>query len=192
MAVSTRRERHEILLVRVKAGKIEQMRTIKLQHGCVGLAHRGGHLYISDWTALHVYDMASGQSRQLYIDWTGEYTVTSSAVSLDGSQIYITNRYNHQLITLNKDGTKLSTLTHPELQYPTHVRITPQGHMFVSCADLGTVVQVVTRDGKKTVKTLAGTRNYLTKPVSLYFISSNNMLVVGQFGNNNIVELRLK
>ena len=192
VAVDNLKDRHEILLVRVKAGKIEHTRTIKLQHRCLGLAHCGGHLYISDWTALHVYDMASGQSRQLYIDWTGEYPVHRCAVSPDGSQIYITNRNKHQLIILNKDGTKLSTLTHPELQCPYYVHVTPQGHLFVSCVDLGTVVQVVTRDGKKTVKTLAGTRNYLTKPVSLYFISSNSTLVVRQFENDNIIELRLK
>jgi len=71
------KDRHEILLVCVKAGKIEHMRIIKLQHRCIGLAHRGGHLYVNDNTALHVYDMVGGQDRQLYSDRTGGPLLTA-------------------------------------------------------------------------------------------------------------------
>jgi len=192
VAVDDHKDRHEILLVRVKAGKIEHMRTIKFQHRCIGVVHHNGHLYISDSTALHVYDMVGGQDRQVYSDRAWEYTVTSCAVSPDGSQIYIINLDHHQLIILNKNGKKLSTLTRPELKNPYCDHITPQGHLFVSCCTLGTVVQVVEEDGKKTVKTLARWINFLILPISLCFNSSNNTLVVGQFGNNNIVELKLK
>jgi len=192
VAVDDDEDRHEILLVRVKAGKIEHMRTIELQHGCVALAHHGGHLYISNFTALYVYDMAGGQDKQLYSDRTGGTTVNSCAVSPDGSQLIITAQSKHQLTTLNTDGKKLSTLTHPELQYPSSVHITPQGHLFLCSATLGTVMQVVKRDGKKTVKSLAGRKNYLTKPESVCFNSSNSTLVVGQIGNDNIVEIKLK
>jgi len=168
------------------------MKTIKLQQTCRGLAHHGGHLYVTTGTALHVYDMmAGGQSRQLYSDETGMYTVTRCAVSPDRSRIYITNYACHQLIILNKDGTTLSTLTHSELQYPVNPHVTAQGHVFVICDDLYTVVQVTEKNNQQTVTTLAGKNNGLTVPRSLCFIS-NNLLLVGQRDDDNIVELKLK
>jgi len=189
VTVDNLKDRHEILLVRVKAGKIEQMRTIKCQHPCGGLAHHGGHLYITAKTALHVYDMAGDHGRQLYSDETGKYTVNRCAVSSDGSQIYITNSTHHQLITLKKDGTTLSTLTHPDLHTPVTPHVTPQGHVFVTCWN--TVVQVTEKNNQQTVTTLAGENNGLTVPVSLCF-NSNNSLLVGQINDDNIVELKLK
>jgi len=191
VTVDDYKDRHEILLVRIKAGKIEPMKTIKCQHTCRGLAYHGAHLYVTTLTALHVYDMAGGQGRQLNIDETGEYTVYSCAVSPDGSLIYITNYTHHQLITLNKDGTKLSTLTHPELRLPSSPHVTAQGHVFVTCREQNTVVQVTEKNNQQTVTTLAGENNGLTKPWSLCF-NSNDSLVVGQSYNDNIVELKLK
>jgi len=183
---------HEILLVRVHAGKIEQKRTIKLQHTCDGLARHGDHLYIATGTALYVFDMVLGHDRQLYSDETGSVTVCRCAVSPDGSRIYVTNFDHHQLITLNKDGTTLSTLTHPELKDPACVHVSPRGHVFVSCPKLGTVVQVsMQEDATQTVTTLAGEKNELTEPFSLCFNSSSNTLVVGQW-DDTIVELKLK
>jgi len=191
VTVDDGKDRHEILLVRIKAGKIKLMKTIKCQHPCGGLAHHGGHLYVTTNTALHEYDMAGGQGRQLYSDETGQYTVTSCAVSSDGSRIYITNYACHQLITLNKDGTTLSTLTHPELHYPATPHVTAQGHVFIRCRELNTVVQVTEKNNQQTVTTLAGEKNGLTSPYSLCF-SSNNSLLVSQVNDDNIVELKLK
>jgi len=71
VTVDDLKDRHEILRVRVKAGKIEQMRTIKLNYSSAGLAHHGDHLYVTTGTALHVYDMAGGQDRQLYSNKKG-------------------------------------------------------------------------------------------------------------------------
>jgi len=191
VTVDHKEDRHEILLVRVKAGKIEQMKTIKLQHTCRGLAHHGGHLYVTAGTALHVYDMAGGQGRQLYSDKNGKVTVARCAVSPDGSRIYITNVTLHQLITLNKDGTTLSTLTHPELQYPVTPHVTAQGHVFMTCFGQKTVVQVTEKNNQQTVTTLAGKNNGLSEPVSLCF-NSNGSLVVCQLNNDSTVELKLK
>jgi len=191
VAVDDGKDRHEILLVRVKAGKIEQTRTIKCQHPCRGLAHHGGQLYVTTGTALYVYDMAGGQGRQLYSDKNGKITVARCAVSPDGSRIYITNFTHHQLITLNKDGTTLSTFTHPELRYPVTPHVTSQGHVFVTCDRQNSVVQVTEKNNQQTVTTLAGENNGLTKPLSLCF-NSNNSLLVGQFDNDNIVELKLE
>jgi len=191
VAVDGGKGRHEILLVRIKAGKIEQMNTIKLQHRCGGLAHHGGQLYVTTNTALHMYDMAGGQGRQLYSDETGKYTFTRCAVSPDGSRIYITNATHHKLITLNKDGTTLSTLTHPELQFPSSPHVTAHGHVFVTCHRRNTVVQVTEKNNQQTVTTLAGGKNGLTSPRSLCFYS-NDSLLVGQWDNDNIVELKLK
>jgi len=190
VTVDDTKDRHEILLVRVKAGKIEHMRTIKLHHSSAGLAHHDDHLYVTTCTALHVYDMAGGQGRQLYSDETGQDTVTRCAVSSDGSRIYITN-FTHQLITLNKDGTTLSTLTHPDMHNPATPHVTAQGHVFVTCWERNTVVQVTEKNNQQTVTTLAGANNGLTEPWSLCFYS-NTSLLVGQCDNDNIVELKLK
>jgi len=185
--------RHEIHLFRVRSGGLMKTRTIKLQHRCIELAHHSGNLYITTDTSLHVYNISSGQGRQLYSDETGEYTVFRCAVSTDGSRIFITNITHDQLITLNKDGTKLSTLTHPELQDPWDAHVTSLGHMFVSCGVLNTVVQVVgMKDGTQTVKPLTGKKEKLAGPRALCFNSSTNTLVVGLFENDNIVELQLK
>jgi len=191
VAVIDGKDRHEILLVRVKAGKIEEMKTIKLQHTCGGLAHHGSYLYVAARTALHVYDMAGGQGRQLYRDKKGGNTVHRCAVSSDGSRIYITNATHHQLITLNKDGTTLSTLTHPDLLDPSSPHVTPHGHVFVTCYRQDTVVQVIEKNNQQTVTTLTGKNNGLTVPYSLCF-NSNGSLLVGQLPNDNIVELKLK
>jgi len=191
VAVYDGKDRREILLVRVKAGKIEHMRTIKCQHFCGGLVHHRGHLYVTTCTSLHVYDMADDQGRQLYSDETGKYTVNRCAVSPDGSRIYITNYTCNQLITLDKDGTTLSTLTHPELRCPATPHVTPQGHVFVTCCRRNTVVQVTEKNNQQTVTTLAGENNGLTRPCSLCFYS-NTSLLVGQWDDDNIVELKLK
>ena len=187
------KKRHEIHLFRIRSGGLMKTRIIDLSYQCRGLAHHSRNLYITTNTSLHVYNISSGQGRQLYSDETAEYTVYRCAVSPDGSRIYITNYSHHQLITLNKDGTKLSTLTHPELQDPRDVHVTSRGHMFVSCFDVNTVVQVVgMKDGTQTVKPLTGKKEKLAGPRALCFNSSTNTLVVGLFENDNIVELQLK
>jgi len=164
------------------------MRTIKCQHPCSGLAHHGGQLYVTTGTALHVYDMAGGQGRQLYSDKKGKNTVVRCAVSSDGSRIYITNSSLHQL---NKVGTTLSTLTHPDLQYPSSPHVTAHGHEFVTCYLQDTVVQVTEKNNQQTVTTLAGWNNGLTVPWSLCFYS-NTSLLVGLIDDDIIVELKLK
>jgi len=187
------KDRHEIHFFRVRSETLLKTRTIKLQHPCIGLSHSSGALYITTNTDLHVYNIASDQSKKLYSDKTGLYTVHKCAVSPDGSRIYITNPTHDQLITLNKDGTKLSTLTHPELKYPTDAHVTSQGHVFVSCCDLHTVVQVaVMNDGKQTVTPLAGKGEGLNEPTSLCFNSSSDTLVVGLSLDDKIVELHMK
>jgi len=184
-------DRHEVHFLRVRSGKLLKTRTIKIQHGCRGIAHHNGDLYMAAGTSLHVYNIANGQSRQLYRDLTGEYTVFRCAISPDGKCVFITNYSNHQLIALNKNGSKLSTITHPELLYPVAVHVTSMGHVFVSCFCLGTVVQVVkSKDGKQTVKPLTGRKEDLNEPTAVYFNGSNNTLVVGH--KNNIVEVQLK
>ena len=186
-------DRHEIHFFRVRSGRLLKTRTIKLQHCCRGIAHHSGDLFIATGFSLHVYNILGDQSRELYSDQTGKYTVCGCAVSPDGSRVFIINRTHKKLITLNKDGTKLSTLTHQELQGLEAVHITSLGHVFVSCLGLDTVVQVVRmKDGKQTVKTLTGKKDILKSPITLYFNSSNNTLVVGQYDNDNIVELQLK
>ena len=72
VTVDNNDDKHEILLVRVQAGKMVKTRTITLQHTCRGLAHHAGQLYVTADTALYVYDLNRVQGRQLYSDQTGE------------------------------------------------------------------------------------------------------------------------
>jgi len=167
-------------------------RTIKLPYSCNGVAHHDDHLFIATLSTLHAFNMASGQDKQLYRDQTGKNTVYRCAVSPDGSQIFITNYTENQLITLNREGTKLSTLTHPVMKEPRAIHVTAQGHVFVSCRSLGNVVQVVGSAGTQTVTTLGGKENGLTESWSVSFNSNTNTLIVGQFENDNIVEFKLK
>ena len=185
--------RNELHFFRIRAGTLLKTRTIKLQHPCIGSAYSSGALYITANTDLYEYNISSGQSKKLYSDKTGSYTVFRCAVSHDGSRIYITNFYNHQLITLNTDGTKLFTLTHPELKHPADVHVTSLNHMFVSCYSLNIVVQVVKmNNGKQAVTRLAGKEEGITDPNALCYNSSTDTLVVGLYENDNIVELQMK
>jgi len=185
------KNRHEIHFFQVRSGMLLKTKSIKLQHECIALTHHSGDIYITTKTALHVYNISSGQDRKLYSDETGGNTVYRCAVSPDGSRIYITNYSHHQLITVSKDGTKLFTLTHPELRDPVGVHVTSPSHMFVSCHKLNTVVQVmVMKDQSQTVKPLVGMKERLTKPRAV--CSSTDTLVVGQFENDNIVKIQLK
>jgi len=183
--------RYEVFFFSFHSGTLLKTRSIKLEHKCAGLAHHSGNLYVTNATALYVYDMAGGQGRKLYGDETGQFTVFMCSVSPDGSRIYITDNTHDQLVTLDKDGTKLSTLTHPELKDPSELHVTTHGHLFVSCPALGTVVQVIEKNGGQTVTTLAG-QEMLTTPRALCYNSSNNSIVFGQCENDNIVELQLK
>ena len=185
-------DRHEIQFIRVRSGTLLETRCIKIPHRCISVTHYEGSLYITADTALHVYNISSGQDRQLYSDETGKCTVYKCAISPDGSRIYITSWTSHQLITLNKDGTKLCTLTHSELQHPYGVHVTSLGHVFVCCG-LNTVVQVVRiKDGKQSVKPLAREKEIFTKPIAVCFNSSTGTLLVSLYENDNIVELQMK
>jgi len=195
VTVENHQDRHEIWLVRVQEGQIKQLRTIQLEHYCLALAHYGSKLFITALNALHEFDLTSGQSRQLYSDTRGFTTVYKSAVSHDGNRIFITNKDNNQLITLDKEGTKLSELPHPYIKGPRAVQVTTEGQVFVSCPNVRTIVQVWDEDGKQTVKTLTG-RNDIhttiwTDPKALCLVD-NNTLVVSHYFNDEIVELNLK
>ena len=182
--------RHEIHFFRVRSGTLLKARTIKLKHRCIGLAHSNGYLYITANTGLHVYSILSGQRKKLYSDKTGLYTVVKCAVSPGGSRIYITNNDQSQLVILNRDDIKLSTLTLPRLKYPVEVHVTSLHHVFVCFCHL---VQTVTiNEGKQIVTPLAGDEEGLTEPTALCFNSSTNTLVVGQYCNDNIVALQMK
>ena len=183
-------DRHEIHFLCVRSGALLKTRRIKLQHGCNAVAHHGGDLYITTLNALHVYNISSGLDKQLYSD-EEELTVLGCAVSPDGNSVFISNAAHHKLITLNKDGTKLSAFTHRDLPVPNEVHVTQQGHMFVTDYELGTVVQVV-NDWRQTVKTLAGKGGALTRPWALCFNSDDRTLIVSQDRDDNIVELQLK
>ena len=188
--------RGAILLVRVRSGTIEQLKTISFQHCCRGIAYHDDHFYVTTKTTLYKYDKEGSQGREMYNDPTGDNPednhVNRCAISPDGTRIFITNYTNHQLITLDKDGTKRSTFTDQELEYPAAVHVSPMGHVFVCCYKRNTVVQVVNSEkGVQSVRTLAEKSDGLYDPWALYFDSSKHTLVVG-LADDRIAELKLK
>ncbi|XP_052778738.1 uncharacterized protein LOC128216209 [Mya arenaria] len=82
-------------------------------------------------TALYVYTMEGEVVKKLYEDKIGEYTVLRIALSNDGKTIYITNKSNNQLITLDNLGNKLATFIDPDLRRPYGVHATTAGYVFV-------------------------------------------------------------
>jgi len=93
-------DRHEIHLFRVRSGTLQKTRSVKLRHECVGLAHNSGNLYVTTGTqtSLYVYNILSGQGRQLYSHKTRKNIyVDRCAVGPGGSRAYTTNFSNDQL-----------------------------------------------------------------------------------------------
>ncbi|XP_052778629.1 uncharacterized protein LOC128216077 [Mya arenaria] len=167
-------------------GKFVTTRKLSFTHECFGAAHHGGKLYISSSTALYVYTLSGKKVKTLYEEKSGGRTVMKCVISNDGETIYITNYGTHQLITLDKNGNLLASLTDPYMTYPTGVHVTPAGHVFVCCFDSDAVMQV-DKDGKKKLATLARERDGVYGPYDLFFSSRTSSLIVGGWKDTLLV-----
>ncbi|XP_052781867.1 uncharacterized protein LOC128218276 isoform X2 [Mya arenaria] len=173
----------KLLFINATKGKLVTTRKLSFSHKCIASAHHGGQLYISSGIALYVYTMSGKKVKRLYKDKSGDRTVRKCAISNDGKTIYFTNYDEHQLITLDNDGNKLTLLTDPDIKFPTGVHVTPAGHVFVCCSD--TVLQV-DKDGKKKLAILTR-EEHMEVPLALFFSSSTSSLIVGGWEDTLLV-----
>ena len=110
------------------------------------------------------------------------------AVSPTGDMIYVTTNAD-TLLTLNSDGTLISTFTDTELRRPWGVHVTPAGQVLVSGYDSHTVIQV-DFEGKKKLTTLATQKDGINLPVSVCYNTKSDSVIVGLYSSNNIIELK--
>ncbi|KAH3873807.1 hypothetical protein DPMN_037047 [Dreissena polymorpha] len=119
------------------------------------------------------------------------YVVFRCAVSPAGDRIYVTNYFQHKLLTLATDGTVISSFTDPELQGPRGVNVTPAGQVLVCGFDSNTVIQV-DREGRKKLATLDSQKYGAINPVSVCCNTHIHQIIVGLISNNKIIVMELQ
>lgn len=182
--------RKELQFINAAKGKLSHSRTIKLDHGCFGIAYRDNHLYIGSWNAIHLYNLTGKKLHDLYDEYGKRSTVCRFSLSDDRSRIYVTDHDKYLFITLDSLGHKLSKLSDPQLQMPTGLCVEDNGSVFVCGWDSNTVVQV-DREGKKKMTTLVTGADGVRGPESLCYDRKARTLLVGQY-NNGLLLLHLK
>jgi len=167
----------------------KKQRSIKLQHKCIGVAHRNDLLYVTSEQVLYVYKMYGRQVKKLYEDTTDTKTTTKCAVSNDGLRIYITDADHNRLVTIDNQGNLLATLTDDDMIRPEAVHVTPGGHVFVVCSSSQTVLQI-SHDGRSKLATVANASHALNIPLCVIYNHQKECLLVGCWGQR-IAELKL-
>jgi len=151
--------------------------------------HQNNILYVTSEQALYVHDLYSRKLQNLYEDTTVTKTITKCAVSNDGLRIYITDADHNRLVTLDKQGNQLATLTDDDMIRPEAVHVTPGGHVFVVCSSSQTVLQI-SHDGRSKLATVANASDALNIPLCVIYNQQNECLLVG-CGGPRIAELKL-
>ncbi|XP_052269972.1 uncharacterized protein LOC127871259 [Dreissena polymorpha] len=114
-------------------------------------------------------------------------SVYKCAVSPTGDKLYITNHWQHKLVTLARDGTPLECLVDRQFGQLDGIHVTPAGQVLV-CADWAHLIIQVDSDGKKTLMTEK--RGW--SPESACYHSETTSIIVGQWNNNNILVLKVQ
>lgn len=182
--------RKEIRFINAENGKLAQTRTVQLDHECFGIAYHNAQLYVRSTNALHVYNMSGKKLKKIYGD-TKALSISKCCLSDDGSSIYVLNSDHHLLLTLDSSGQKLSTFSDPALQAPIGVCIADNGSVFVCGWDSDTVLQL-DREGSMKMTTLATKDDGICNPQSLCYDRKTQSLLVGHYGNDNLLTLQLK
>ncbi|XP_052231849.1 uncharacterized protein LOC127845155 [Dreissena polymorpha] len=167
-----------IQFVSVNSGELVKGRRLQLQHECRGVAHHQGDLYVTSDTALYKYTLTGTLVNKMYEDTSSPFLVWRCAVSPSGDRIYVTNRSQHKLLTLARDGTVISNFTDRELHYPRGVHVTPAGQVLVCGSASSTVIQV-DREGKKKIGTLATQKDGLQSPQSVFYDWQSGCVIIG-------------
>ncbi|KAH3873555.1 hypothetical protein DPMN_036793 [Dreissena polymorpha] len=128
--------------------------------------------------------------KQYFIITVFHTTVTSCAVSPDGDRIYVANQDSHQLVTLSRDGTVISTLTKHGLSFHAYslpgLHVTDSGQVLLCGYSPGTIVQV-DRDGRQILAEVVTKNDGVTHPLPVYYSKHTGSLIVGMMNNNDII-----
>ncbi|XP_052230458.1 uncharacterized protein LOC127844361 isoform X2 [Dreissena polymorpha] len=127
------RETHEVQFITVITDQIITGRTIQLQHACIGIAHHQGDLFITSKTALYKYSLSGNHISKLYED----ESVWKCAVSPRGDKLYIINRNENMLLTLNRNAIVLAPFRDPELKRIGSVHVPHTGQVLVGYGGWG-------------------------------------------------------
>ncbi|XP_052222316.1 uncharacterized protein LOC127838540 [Dreissena polymorpha] len=177
----------DVQFIYVRNGLLLNGPKFSLRHEAKGIAHHQGALYVTSGIALYHYSLTGSVVKKLYEDTcTGQpCTVSSCAVSPAGDRIYVTNYWQHKVITLATDGTLISTFT--EQDSPSAVHVTPSGQVLVCLFCSFTVIQV-DHEGRKKLTTLASEKDGLREPDSICYNTNTDQIIVG-VSNNKIIAL---
>ncbi|KAH3749810.1 uncharacterized protein LOC127848195 [Dreissena polymorpha] len=178
--------RIEVQFITVNNRKLVTGRKLQLKHACFGIACHKEDLYITDQTALYKYTLSGKKVSKMFEDKSGPYTVNRCAVSPTGDKLYITNKTQHKLITLARDGSVLATFTDPALQEPFDVHVTPAGQVLVCGGRSDTIIQV-DDEGRKKLAILATQEDEMVAPRSVCYNRHTASILVGLCNNSILV-----
>lgn len=117
--------------------------------------------------------------------------VWKCAVSPTGDKLYITNKTQHKLITLARDGSVLATFTDPALQEPFDVHVTPAGQVLVCGYQSDTVIQVDS-EGRRKLATLTTNKDGVVNPQSVCYNTHTASIIVGLYQNSSILVFKVE
>ncbi|XP_052219661.1 uncharacterized protein LOC127837007 isoform X2 [Dreissena polymorpha] len=168
--------------------KITQIKVLKMNHVCYGIAYHDAGLFVTSGTALYQYTMDGRLVKKLYEDTS----ITSKGVGMspDGRSIYVTDSSNGKLLTLTRDGEVTATLQDPAFKLSLYVtcnlHVAATGHVFVFGDK--TISQVYV-DGKKILNTITLDVPYTG---SVYLNEDKRKFLIGVRNNDNIIKFKIK
>lgn len=182
--------RKEIHFITAVESKLSHTRTFHLGHCCRSIAYHNGQLFVGSGEALYVYNLFGQLIRKLYEDIPLGLTVYNISLSHDGDRIYVINYGKNILVTLDSSGKRLYSLDDPKWKGSMNVCVAENDSVFVCDIESNTIVQI-DKEGRKKMKTLATEDDGILKPRSLCYCKAQRLLI-GQWDNDNILELQLK
>ncbi|KAH3794142.1 hypothetical protein DPMN_147673 [Dreissena polymorpha] len=119
---------------------------------------------------------------KIYQETSGTSTSISCEVSPDGDRIYVANRIKNTLVTLSRDGTVISTLTDPALDWrllsvPPGLHVTEMGQVLV-CGRMSHTVLQVDRNRTRRLTEVVTEKDDVRKPTAVFFSSLTNTLIM--------------
>ncbi|KAH3696306.1 uncharacterized protein LOC127861527 isoform X3 [Dreissena polymorpha] len=178
---------HQVQFITENKGSLIKCRKIRFEHICLGIACHQNDLFVTSRTALYHYTLSGSMVKKMYED----SSVWKCSVSPTGDRIYVTNNSQHQLLTLNVDGTVLSTFQDPELRGPYGMHVTSAGYVLV-CGQYSETVLQLGRKGEQKVATLVEKKDGLPDPVSVYYSEKNRTIMVEGLNTNRLFLLTVK
>ncbi|KAH3796475.1 uncharacterized protein LOC127836932 [Dreissena polymorpha] len=177
----------EVKFIKVNNNQLVQVRKLKFQHDCLGIASHQGDLFVTSGTELYNYSLDGKLVSKLHENKSHTRTVWGCAVSPTGDKLYITNYKQDKLLTLARDGSVLSIFKDPELLGPRCVHVTPAGQVLVCGWVSDTILQIDSKGSRK-LATLA-TEMYSLR--SVCYNSNTDSIIVGSV-NNKILVYKVK